>query len=32
VAEAMGLAEAKGALVTDVPEGPAKDAGMPRAT
>nr|WP_309665712.1 Do family serine endopeptidase [Tabrizicola sp.] len=28
VAEAMGLAEAKGALVTDVPEGPAKDAGI----
>ncbi|WP_126978794.1 Do family serine endopeptidase [Frigidibacter oleivorans] len=28
VAEAMGLAEAKGALVTDVPEGPAADAGM----
>ncbi|MBN2629540.1 MAG: Do family serine endopeptidase, partial [Rhodobacteraceae bacterium] len=28
VAEAMGLAEAKGALVTDVPDGPAKDAGM----
>ena len=28
VAEAMGLAEAKGALVTDVPEGPAKEAGM----
>jgi serine protease Do len=28
VAEAMGLAEAKGALITDVPEGPARDAGM----
>ncbi|ABN77103.1 protease Do [Rhodobacter sphaeroides ATCC 17029] len=28
VAEAMGLTEAKGALVTDVPEGPAKEAGM----
>jgi serine protease Do len=28
VAEAIGLEEAKGALVTDVPEGPAKDAGM----
>ena len=28
VAEAMGLEEAKGALVTDVPEGPAKVAGM----
>ncbi|PZQ97190.1 MAG: serine protease [Cereibacter sphaeroides] len=28
VAEAMGLADAKGALVTDVPEGPAKVAGM----
>lgn len=28
VAEAMGLAAAKGALVTDVPEGPALDAGM----
>ncbi len=28
VAEAMGLAEAKGALVTDVPEGPAMDAGI----
>ena len=28
VAEAMGLAAAKGALVTDVPEGPAKEAGM----
>jgi serine protease Do len=28
VAEAMGLAEAAGALVTDVPEGPAKDAGI----
>ncbi len=28
VAEAMGLADAKGALVTDVPEGPAMDAGM----
>jgi serine protease Do len=28
VAEAMGLAEAAGALVTDVPEGPAKDGGM----
>ncbi|MGP6086621.1 DegQ family serine endoprotease [Antarctobacter jejuensis] len=28
VAEALGLAEAKGALVSDVPEGPAKEAGM----
>ena len=28
VAEAIGLADAKGALVTDVPEGPAKDAGL----
>ncbi|MEL6646691.1 MAG: Do family serine endopeptidase [Pseudomonadota bacterium] len=28
VAEAMGLDEASGALVTDVPEGPAADAGM----
>ncbi len=28
VAEAMGLADAKGALITDVPEGPARDAGM----
>jgi len=28
VAEAMGLTEAKGALITDVPEGPARDAGM----
>ncbi|MCV2865423.1 DegQ family serine endoprotease [Defluviimonas sp. WL0075] len=28
VAEAMGLAHAKGALVSDVPDGPAKDAGM----
>ena len=28
VAEAMGLVEAKGALVTDVPEGPAKEAGI----
>lgn len=28
VAEAMGLVEASGALVTDVPDGPAKDAGM----
>ncbi len=28
VAEAMGLEDAKGALVTDVPEGPAKVAGM----
>ena len=28
MAEAMDLAEAKGALVTDVPEGPAMDAGM----
>jgi serine protease Do len=28
VAEAMGLAEAKGALVTDVPDGPAKEAGV----
>jgi serine protease Do len=28
VAEALGLADAKGALVTDVPEGPAKEAGM----
>jgi serine protease Do len=28
VAEAMGLVDAKGALITDVPDGPAKDAGM----
>ena len=28
VAEAMGLKEARGALVTDVPDGPAKDAGV----
>ncbi len=28
VAEAMGLTEASGALVTDVPEGPAKESGM----
>ena len=28
VAEAMGLASTKGALVTDVPDGPAKDGGM----
>lgn len=28
VAEAMGLPVSKGALVTDVPDGPAKDAGM----
>ncbi|MDK3071869.1 Do family serine endopeptidase [Sedimentitalea sp. JM2-8] len=28
VAEAMGLEEAAGALVTDVPDGPAKDAGL----
>ncbi|MCX7669176.1 MAG: PDZ domain-containing protein, partial [Anaerolineae bacterium] len=28
VAEAMGLAEARGALVTDVPDGPAKEAGI----
>lgn len=28
VAEAMGLDSTKGALVTDVPEGPAKEAGM----
>ena len=28
VADAMGLAEAKGALVTDVPDGPSKDAGI----
>lgn len=28
VAEAMGLDEAKGALITDVPDGPAKDAGL----
>ena len=28
VAEAMGLTEAAGALVTDVPDGPAKDSGM----
>jgi len=28
VAEAMGLTDASGALITDVPEGPAKDAGM----
>ncbi len=28
IAESMGLADAKGALVTDVPEGPAKAAGI----
>jgi serine protease Do len=28
VAEAMGLADAAGALITDVPDGPAKEAGM----
>ncbi len=28
VAEALGLEEAKGALVSDVPEGPAKESGM----
>jgi serine protease Do len=28
VAEAMGLADATGALITDVPDGPAKEAGM----
>ncbi|TNF59483.1 MAG: Do family serine endopeptidase [Rhodobacteraceae bacterium] len=28
VAEAMGLAAARGALITDVPDGPAKDAGL----
>jgi len=28
VADAMGLAKASGALITDVPEGPAKDAGL----
>ena len=28
IAEAMGLAEASGALVTDVPDGPAKDSGI----
>ena len=28
IAEAMGLEKAAGALVTDVPDGPAKDAGM----
>jgi len=28
MAEAMDLAEAKGAMVTDVPDGPAKDSGM----
>ncbi|MGO4907049.1 Do family serine endopeptidase [Pseudorhodobacter sp. W20_MBD10_FR17] len=28
VAEAMGLVDAKGALITDVPDGPAKDAGL----
>jgi len=28
VAEAIGLAEAEGALVTDVPDGPAKEAGL----
>jgi serine protease Do len=28
IAESMGLAEASGALVTDVPDGPAKDAGI----
>jgi serine protease Do len=28
IAESMGLADAKGALVSDVPDGPAKDAGI----
>ncbi len=28
IAESMGLVEAKGALVTDVPDGPSKDAGI----
>ena len=28
IAESMGLADAKGALVTDVPDGPSKDAGI----
>jgi serine protease Do len=28
VADAMGLADAAGALITDVPEGPARDAGL----
>lgn len=28
MAEALGLTEAKGAMITDVPEGPAKEAGM----
>ena len=28
IAESMGLADARGALVTDVPDGPAKDAGI----
>ncbi|MEO0830809.1 MAG: PDZ domain-containing protein, partial [Pseudomonadota bacterium] len=28
IAESMGLEEARGALVTDVPDGPAKEAGM----
>ncbi len=28
VAEAMGLTDAKGALITDVPEGPAKESGL----
>ncbi|MBL9064541.1 MAG: Do family serine endopeptidase [Tabrizicola sp.] len=28
IAESMGMADAKGALVTDVPDGPAKDAGI----
>jgi serine protease Do len=28
VAEAIGLEEARGALVTDVPEGPSAEAGM----
>jgi serine protease Do len=28
VADAMGLAKAEGALITDVPEGPAKEAGL----
>jgi serine protease Do len=32
VAEALGLEAAAGALVTDVPEGPAAEAGMRRAT
>ena len=28
IAEGLGLADARGAMVTDVPEGPARDAGM----